>query len=147
MDRKALSGVDWLRFRVGLLRMPVTGCGRCRVPARPHERDTDSDPSCTPRLGGPVWCAEQKRHVVSTEVSITSIVAMGALIQSRREALNLGQADLASLGGIDQANLSKIEQGRKTAPLGTYLRLLKGVGVDLRASFPNDPDRGQRVCE
>lgn len=64
-------------------------------------------------------------------IKITSPSDLGALVQSRRKALSLSQASLASLTGIAQPNLSKIERGQTPATLETYLRVLSVLGVDL----------------
>jgi len=58
---------------------------------------------------------------------------IGALIRNRREALKIKQGDLASIAGIDQGNLSKIERGSAKATLDTYLRLCNALGIDLLA--------------
>lgn len=58
---------------------------------------------------------------------------IGTLIRSRREALKIKQGDLASIAGIDQGNLSKIERGSAKATLDTYLRLCNALGIDLLA--------------
>jgi transcriptional regulator with XRE-family HTH domain len=42
-----------------------------------------------------------------------------------------GQANLASLSGVAQPNLSKIERGQTPATLETYLRILGALGIDL----------------
>ena len=56
---------------------------------------------------------------------------MGQLILDRRRAIRMSQEVLASLSGIAQPNLSKIERGQGSAQLDTYLRLLSVIGVDL----------------
>lgn len=56
---------------------------------------------------------------------------LGALIRHRRTALSISQASLASLSGIAQPNLSKIERGQTPATLETYLRILGSLGIDL----------------
>lgn len=58
---------------------------------------------------------------------------IGALIRSRREELKIKQGDLASITGIDQGNLSKIERGSAKAMLDSYLRLCNALGIDLLA--------------
>lgn len=64
---------------------------------------------------------------------IQSAEDLGALIRSRREILDIKQGDLASIAGVDQGNLSKIERGTATATLETYLRLCAALGVELLA--------------
>jgi HTH-type transcriptional regulator / antitoxin HipB len=58
---------------------------------------------------------------------------LGTFLRARREALEIMQSDLASIAGVDQGNLSKIERGNARATLETYLRLCKALGVDLIA--------------
>ncbi|VDC33918.1 helix-turn-helix domain-containing protein [Pseudogemmobacter humi] len=58
---------------------------------------------------------------------------LGGLIRQRREALKLRQGELASISGVDQGNLSKIERGCARARFETYLRLCSALGIDLMA--------------
>jgi HTH-type transcriptional regulator / antitoxin HipB len=64
---------------------------------------------------------------------ITDPSELGAFLRKRREALEIAQGDLASIAGIDQGNLSKIERGGAKATLETYLRLCKALGIALVA--------------
>lgn len=64
---------------------------------------------------------------------IQSAQDLGSLIRSRREKLEIKQGDLASIAGVDQGNLSKIERGTVTATLDTYLRLCTALGIELLA--------------
>jgi len=66
-------------------------------------------------------------------VKITTPNDLGMLIRERREAIALKQGDLASIAGVDQGNLSKIERGNTTATLETYLRLCAALGIDILA--------------
>lgn len=56
---------------------------------------------------------------------------MAALIRRRRKALGLSQSTLASITGIPQPNLSKIERGESASTLETYLKLAGSLGIDL----------------
>jgi len=58
---------------------------------------------------------------------------LGIFLRKRRDALKIAQGDLASIAGIDQGNLSKIERGTAKATLETYLRICNALGVDLIA--------------
>lgn len=58
---------------------------------------------------------------------------LGTFLRQRRETLIILQGDLASIAGIDQGNLSKIERGTAKATLETYLRLCKALGIELTA--------------
>lgn len=62
---------------------------------------------------------------------IDSPDAFGMLVKSRRRHLGMSQEMLASVCGIPQPNLSRIENGRSVATLGTCLRLCAQLGVDL----------------
>ncbi|NJN35701.1 MAG: helix-turn-helix transcriptional regulator [Nitrospiraceae bacterium] len=64
---------------------------------------------------------------------VTDPKDLGTFLRQRRETLEILQGDLASIAGIDQGNLSKIERGTAKATLETYLRLCKALGVELIA--------------
>jgi transcriptional regulator with XRE-family HTH domain len=66
-----------------------------------------------------------------SSISISSSADLGTLIRRRRKSLSISQADLASLSGVAQPNLSKIERGQTPATLETYLRILGALGIDL----------------
>jgi ribosome-binding protein aMBF1 (putative translation factor) len=71
--------------------------------------------------------------IIKTMITtVTSPSELGRAINERRRHLGLNQADLASLTGVDQGNLSKIERGQIVATLETYLILLSALGIDLR---------------
>ena len=62
---------------------------------------------------------------------IRSAGAFGALVKERRRHLRISQDMLASLCGIPQSNLSKLETGRSGMNLETCLRLCATLGIDL----------------
>lgn len=66
-------------------------------------------------------------------MKITVEAELGRVVRDRRSAVGMTQEDLASLTGIPQANLSKIERGAATAKFDTYLRLCQALGIDLLA--------------
>jgi transcriptional regulator with XRE-family HTH domain len=66
-------------------------------------------------------------------MKIYTATELGGLIRNRRESLDIRQGDLASIAGIDQGNLSKLERGNATATLETYLRLCRALGIDILA--------------
>jgi predicted transcriptional regulator len=76
---------------------------------------------------------EASKPKINHMPKILDATDIGALIRSRREALKIKQGDLASIAGIDQGNLSKIERGSAKATLDTYLRLCNALGIDLLA--------------
>ena len=66
-------------------------------------------------------------------MKITAEADLGQAIRDRRNVVGMTQEDLASVTGIPQANLSKIERGAATAKFDTYLRLCQALGIDLSA--------------
>ena len=69
------------------------------------------------------------------ELQIHSATELSNLMRTRREALAIKQGDLASIAGVDQGNLSKIERGTAKATLDTYLRLCSALGIDVLAEL------------
>lgn len=55
---------------------------------------------------------------------------LNQIIQARR-ALHLTQEDLAKKAGLGQAEVSKIERGRKSPTLDTYSRLVAALGLEV----------------
>jgi Predicted transcriptional regulator len=66
-------------------------------------------------------------------MKIQTTTDLGSFIRDRREGLGIKQGDLASIAGVDQGNLSKIERGTAKATLDTYLRLCSALGIDIVA--------------
>ncbi|MGO4910653.1 helix-turn-helix domain-containing protein [Pseudorhodobacter sp. W20_MBD10_FR17] len=66
-------------------------------------------------------------------MNIDSASDLGKMIRSRRIELDIDQGTLASLSGVDQGNLSKIERGVARATLDTYIRLTQALGIDILA--------------
>ncbi len=64
---------------------------------------------------------------------IKDFADLGAAIARRRKALRMTQAQLASLSGIPQPNLSNLENGLADSRLETYLRICALIGIDLFA--------------
>jgi len=69
----------------------------------------------------------------TSSIPITSSLEIGALVAKRRRELKISQADLSSVTGVNQANLSRIERGLISAEFDTYIKLLLPLGVDLIA--------------
>jgi DNA-binding XRE family transcriptional regulator len=69
---------------------------------------------------------------------------INTLIQQRRER-GLTQQQLADLAGIDQADVSKIERGRKSPTIDTYARLASALcmepGLPIAAPPRRAPNR------
>ncbi len=58
----------------------------------------------------------------------------GALVRSARAERGLTQAQLATIAGIEQSNISAIENGRRAPSAETLHRLLFACGFELVAS-------------
>jgi DNA-binding XRE family transcriptional regulator len=64
---------------------------------------------------------------------------LNQIIQARR-GLHLTQKDLAEKAGLGQAEVSKIERGRKSPTLDTYSRLAAALGLEVpRLAPPRHP--------
>jgi transcriptional regulator with XRE-family HTH domain len=77
-------------------------------------------------------------------VRIYDLEELGQQIRTQRRELGLTQADAAGLGGVSQVLWSDIERGkRENVSLGTVLRILQTLGLDLeltarRSSAPEE---------
>jgi transcriptional regulator with XRE-family HTH domain len=80
-----------------------------------------------------LWLRKHKAFAMITHspTFIRSSEDLGALVVARRKSLNITQEELASITGVDQANLSRIERGMVRAEIDTYIRLLSALGIDL----------------
>jgi DNA-binding XRE family transcriptional regulator len=64
---------------------------------------------------------------------------LNQIVQARR-ALHLTQKGLAEKAGLGQAEVSKIERGRKSPTLDTYSRLAAALGLEVpRLARPRRP--------
>jgi DNA-binding XRE family transcriptional regulator len=83
--------------------------------------------------------AEGPRAISELQALEWKYRALNQLIERRRE-LNLTQKELAERAGVSQADVSKIERGRKSPTLDTYSRLAAALqikwqfGVGVRSS-------------
>jgi len=57
---------------------------------------------------------------------------LGQELAQERKKLGVSQEALAKVTGIDQAEISRIEHDLVDPRLGTYLKLLEGMGLALR---------------
>ena len=74
---------------------------------------------------------EQGPHAVAQLKALQVKYRMlNQLIEGRR-ALHLTQKDLAEKAGLGQAEVSKIEHGRKSPTLDTYSRLAAALGLEV----------------
>lgn len=59
---------------------------------------------------------------------------LGAVVRSRRRALRLSQAELASLANVGLAFMYELEQGKPTLRLDKLLDVLSVLGLELRVT-------------
>jgi transcriptional regulator with XRE-family HTH domain len=57
---------------------------------------------------------------------------LGRELAEERKRLGMSQEALAKATGIDQAEISRIERDLVDPRLGTYVRLLEGMGLGLK---------------
>lgn len=64
---------------------------------------------------------------------LTSIADIAAAVRGRRMDLGLSQGDLAERAGVSRRWVNQFEAGgRTTAEVGTILRVLDALGLDLQ---------------
>ena len=61
--------------------------------------------------------------------------AIGGYIARKRREQNLTQEQLAQVTGINQANISRLENGTANPSLRTLKRLAEGMGMELKLEF------------
>lgn len=71
-------------------------------------------------------------HVQTFRALRSHYQKMGAELALERKKLGLSQEALAKATGIDQAEISRIERDLVDPRLGTYVKLLEGMGLGLR---------------
>jgi transcriptional regulator with XRE-family HTH domain len=73
------------------------------------------------------------------------IPGLGVRIAAARDAAGLTQVELAALAGLRQAELSKIERGKRNASAATVAALARALGVtsDSLLLAPAKPKRGR----
>lgn len=64
-----------------------------------------------------------------------SAAEIGKIITAARRHHKLTQTELAGAVGTTQAWVSKVEQGKETAQIGTVLRVLSHLGVRLQTGI------------
>jgi transcriptional regulator with XRE-family HTH domain len=62
---------------------------------------------------------------------LQNIEEAGAAVREGREALGRTQAQLAAEAGLTRARLSLIERGKANMSLGSFLRLVQALGLQL----------------
>lgn len=75
--------------------------------------------------------ASGPEHVQTLRMLQSHYRQLGAELAEERKKLGLSQEALAKATGIDQAEISRIERDQVDPRLGTYVRLLEGIGLGL----------------
>lgn len=57
---------------------------------------------------------------------------LGSMVRQRRKALGLTQIEAAGLCGVGERFLREFELGKPTVQLGRVLKVLTGLGIDLK---------------
>ena len=65
---------------------------------------------------------------------IKDVSGLGAAIRSQRKRLGLTQQELADACGCSIMYLSNLERGKETAELGSALRIVNLLGLDMTLS-------------
>jgi len=65
---------------------------------------------------------------------ITDTRALGAAIRAGRKASGLTQAQAAAVCGVGVRFLSELENGKATAHIGKVLKVVTGLGLNLRVA-------------
>ena len=88
------------------------------------------------KAGGPA-------HVRTLRALRSHYRRMGQDLAEERRKLGMSQERLAETTGIDQAEISRIERDIVDPRLGTYVKLLEGVGLGLRVERLNKGARSR----
>jgi len=70
-------------------------------------------------------------------------VYIGAQVRKRREALKLGQANLAKAIGISKQQVQKYEAGKSRISAASLFGICKYLNVSLLSMFENDSIRSR----
>lgn len=79
-------------------------------------------------------CAKDPEFVREYYAIQPEMDIVNAIIEARN-SLNLTQKQLAELTGIDQADISKLENGERNPSIKLLKRLADGLGMVLRIEF------------
>lgn len=63
-------------------------------------------------------------------------MTLGRLIQNRREAVGLTQAELAGYANVGRRFLLEVEAGKPTAQIGKVMSVLTALGLRVQVSAP-----------
>ena len=64
-----------------------------------------------------------------------NLTILGERLRAARNKANLTQEQLAQVTGINQANISRLENGTANPSLRTLKRLAEGMGMELKLEF------------
>ncbi len=70
--------------------------------------------------------------------AISSVQDIGKAVLQRRRQLGLKQMDAAGLVGVGVRFLSELERGKETLELGKVLQVIRGLGLGLALTKPQE---------
>lgn len=73
---------------------------------------------------------------ISNAMDVQDPVSLGRLIQNRREAVGLTQAELAGYANVGRRFLLEVEAGKPTAQIGKVMSVLTALGLRVQVSAP-----------
>lgn len=73
---------------------------------------------------------------ISNTVEVQDPLTLGRLIQNRREAVGLTQAELAGYANVGRRFLLEVEAGKPTAQIGKVMSVLTALGLRVQVSAP-----------
>ena len=79
------------------------------------------------------------------ELLRTNINRVGKSIHDARKKQELTLDDLAFITGIESANLSRIENGKRDPKLSTLFRIAEGLRLDLSTLFIPEPEPNEEI--
>jgi transcriptional regulator with XRE-family HTH domain len=79
------------------------------------------------------------------ELEWSAETSIGRRIRELRHGQNLTLNDLADRVGLTKGQVSRIENGKVSSPVGTLVQIAKGLGVTLGELFTPDPARPRAV--
>lgn len=74
------------------------------------------------------------RAPASSPAVTDQLVALGALVRTRRKALKVSATALAEAAGMSRVSVHRIEQGEPSVTMGAYLNVLAALGMAFAAT-------------
>lgn len=68
---------------------------------------------------------------------IYSVEEIGHAIRATRQSSKIRLVDLAQVLGVSKQTTSNVEMGRPTVQVGTVLRHLQGLGIEVHLTVPD----------